>query len=538
MDCSRFSQHRCIATVLVAAGLFAVSSRVAVADEMSASDVFKAASPSVVHLDVTTQDGKEYYGTGFMAIKDGVAVTAYHVIRNAKTVTATFSDGQEFDSSGYIDGDAKRDIALIRIKVFGRHLLTLAPEAPDIGGKAYAIGNPEGLDFTISDGIVSQIRQVNGVNIYQLTTPISAGNSGGPILDGKGNVIGLVSFQLEDGQNLNFAMPSTYVLGLDSTLQTQPFDQVKYEPEDVNPTSTPSASSDNSTPSPSTPNSLTASAPASNVQPSSAPASTPPAPSGSASDTMAAGNSTTDKSVTYTSNDVLDAQLANAYETFSDGQTALYYCDYEMLHKNGYGTGPGQMAYSELTAVKTCLAELQTVNSQDAVRKRVLTNLIGMLTSLQEAFADYINAVSTAETNSNWGHDSDDLLNKSSSALVGMGIIAPSDLSVLLGSAAFTNSQPLLAKYMSENTIDLGYSYQFSDSLYVMGITSKGIADQMGLEVDDDISNINDLTVADVFALTDVIQANQGKRVKITVVRDGKSKSWKTTVPTLPTSSK
>jgi hypothetical protein len=99
-------------------------------------------------------------------------------------------------------------------------------EKPDIGAKAFIVGAPRGLDFSISDGIISQIDTIDGKKIIQYTCPTSPGNSGGPLLDSSGKVRGVVSFLLKDSQNLNFAVPISYVSGFDLSLPTVPWNDV------------------------------------------------------------------------------------------------------------------------------------------------------------------------------------------------------------------------------------------------------------------------------------------------------------------------
>lgn len=220
------AQHTLRAVVSAASLLLVVVSS-ALADELKSQDIYKQSLPSVMTLKVLKSNGDNVLGTSFMAVKEGMAVTAWHVVRDAKTVTAKFSDGQEFESSGLVDKDEKRDLALIRVKVFGKALLPVATTAPDVGSAAYVIGAPEGLEFSITSGLLSQIQAANGINHYQFSCPASPGNSGGPLINAQGQVTGVVSFQFREGQNLNFAVPSTYVLGLDATLPTQPWGSVK-----------------------------------------------------------------------------------------------------------------------------------------------------------------------------------------------------------------------------------------------------------------------------------------------------------------------
>jgi S1-C subfamily serine protease len=204
---------------------------ISIADDLKPEDLYKQSLPSVMTLTVDKKDGSEALGTAFLTIKDGVAATAWHVVKDAVKVSAKFSSGEQFEVSGLIDKDEKRDIALVRVKVAGRPLITLASTEPAIGSKAYVIGAPQGLEFSLSDGLISQVQMIDNVKNYQFTCAASPGNSGGPIMNASGAALGVVSKQMVEGQNLNFAVPSTYVLGLDSTLPTQPWIQVKEDKE-------------------------------------------------------------------------------------------------------------------------------------------------------------------------------------------------------------------------------------------------------------------------------------------------------------------
>ncbi|MGV3617805.1 MAG: trypsin-like peptidase domain-containing protein [Fimbriimonas sp.] len=213
---------------LLAAALLLVSP--STQEPGSAQAIYKKSLPSIVTLKVKDRDGGGGTGTAFLAIREGLAVTAWHVVDSAQSVTARFADGQEFDVSGLVDKDEKRDVAIIRIKVAGRPLLPLASKEPEVGSKAFVIGAPRELDFTISDGIVSQLRLDLGLKVIQYTCPISPGNSGGPLLNEQGEVTGIVSYERE-GQNLNFAIPITIARGLDSSLATVPWESVKNKGE-------------------------------------------------------------------------------------------------------------------------------------------------------------------------------------------------------------------------------------------------------------------------------------------------------------------
>jgi S1-C subfamily serine protease len=179
--------------------------------------LYKKALPSVVTLVAETKQGSAV-GTGFLIIKDGVIATAYHVVKDASSVVAHFASGDVVDVLGVIDKDETRDIALLKIKPKNRPILTIADGEPEIGSKCYVIGAPRDLEFSISDGIIGQIRNPNDIKQYQFTCPASPGNSGGPLLNSRGEVLGIVDWQRNDGQNLNFAIAAIYAKVLDANL--------------------------------------------------------------------------------------------------------------------------------------------------------------------------------------------------------------------------------------------------------------------------------------------------------------------------------
>lgn len=103
------------------------------------------------------------------------------------------------------------DLAIIKTKDSFPFLRIDSLSNEEIGTKIYTIGNPRGLEGTISDGILSGRRLNNDIEYLQITAPISSGNSGGPVLNEKGLVIGVSTFTFKNSQNLNFAVPIKYL---------------------------------------------------------------------------------------------------------------------------------------------------------------------------------------------------------------------------------------------------------------------------------------------------------------------------------------
>jgi len=184
------------------------------AEELPAEKIYEQALPSVLTLRVENKAGDRYVGTAFLAIKDGVAVTAWHVIYDAVKVTAKFADGANCEVLGFIDYDETKDIALLKVDAKERPLMAIATGKPAIGMRAYVIGSPKGYEFSIGDGLLSQIQKVDGFNQYQVSCPFSPGNSGGPILNNGGEVVGVAAWTRNGAQNVNFATPALEAFNL------------------------------------------------------------------------------------------------------------------------------------------------------------------------------------------------------------------------------------------------------------------------------------------------------------------------------------
>jgi S1-C subfamily serine protease len=178
-------------------------------------ELVKAMAPAVVFIgNVDTSGQVASIGSGFVVDANGTVVTNYHVIEGAQDLQVKMKDGEIYDRVDVVDYDARRDIAVIKIRAF-KPLPTLALATADVevGEEAVAIGNPKGLEHTVSAGIVSAFRQAEGYRLIQISVPISPGSSGGPLFNMEGKVIGITSAGVvaEGAQNLNFAVPIDYV---------------------------------------------------------------------------------------------------------------------------------------------------------------------------------------------------------------------------------------------------------------------------------------------------------------------------------------
>jgi len=180
---------------------------------MSIEGLAQVASPAVVMITTVTNSGGSL-GSGFLTSSDGIIVTNYRVIKGAEGLSVKFSQEKELTTNiSVIKTDAVRDIALIKVNtpINATPLPLGDSEQIAIGERVVAIGNPKGLSNTVSDGLVSAVRNVNDMKQIQISVPISPGSSGGALINMRGEVIGITSSGMDQAQNLNFAIPINYV---------------------------------------------------------------------------------------------------------------------------------------------------------------------------------------------------------------------------------------------------------------------------------------------------------------------------------------
>jgi uncharacterized protein (TIGR02145 family) len=160
-------------------------------------------------------------GSGFF-VSPNIIVTNFHVIEGASEVYCySNNSATKYKIEGYLAFDKSVDLILLKVSGLNRTAVKRATSPISPGQKIYVIGSPKGLPASISDGLISGLRDFEGIKLIQITAPISHGSSGGPVLNANGELIGVSVGQYEDGQNLNFAIPKSY---LESLLKLQTSD--------------------------------------------------------------------------------------------------------------------------------------------------------------------------------------------------------------------------------------------------------------------------------------------------------------------------
>lgn len=175
---------------------------------------------TIVSVNVAKKDGSTHSGTGFIVNKDGIIATAGHVVDGAIFVNVTFKNGAVSDEALIVSQTADKEIDLALLKIPNENLPAVVFRDSTYvraGEPITVIGNPRRLQNTITNGLISQIRQVGeGIIWQQISAPISPSSSGSPVFNNDGYVIGvaLSSLKGKDNQNLNFAIPGNYLLQL------------------------------------------------------------------------------------------------------------------------------------------------------------------------------------------------------------------------------------------------------------------------------------------------------------------------------------
>ena len=183
-----------------------------VAAARTPQEIAKITLGSTVHLGVVDANGKSWTGSGFV-IRDDQIVTNYHVIDNM-SIGGVKLVGKEdlYPIEAILAVEENRDLAIIKVVGIDVPALSLGDsDTVQIGDRVYVAGNPQGLEGSFSDGIISAIRGGSADKFFQMTAPISQGSSGGPVVNEKGEVIGVSFATFRNGQNLNFAIPVNYL---------------------------------------------------------------------------------------------------------------------------------------------------------------------------------------------------------------------------------------------------------------------------------------------------------------------------------------
>ena len=178
---------------------------------MSPKDIVKESSPAIVRIEA----GDAKVGTGFVVDKGGIVATNLHVVEGEALIKVRTFDGSQYQVMSIAGIDKGHDLALLKIAP-PKPMPSLVlgdSNAVSAGDQIIAIGNPLGVfDYSVSAGLISQVRPLSPeLTILQISAPISPGSSGGPLFNQFGEVIGVTTAIITQGQNINLAVPANYL---------------------------------------------------------------------------------------------------------------------------------------------------------------------------------------------------------------------------------------------------------------------------------------------------------------------------------------
>lgn len=185
----------------------------------SANEIYKRYADAIVLIRLYNESGEPVaLGSGFNLLKTGLTVTNLHLFSGASHFDVKFpKDGVYEDCLIAAMSNKSEDVVLV--KITGREFPAIDAEITsdvEVGNKVFVIGNPEGLVNSLSEGIISGVREFSsGHKYYQITAPISPGSSGSAVFDEYGRLLGIATFGSVEGQNLNFCIPITEIANID-----------------------------------------------------------------------------------------------------------------------------------------------------------------------------------------------------------------------------------------------------------------------------------------------------------------------------------
>jgi tetratricopeptide (TPR) repeat protein len=226
-----------IQTLVLTAVIVATSSVTVSAANLT--ELVKSIQPAVatvVAYDVNNNVAN--IGTGFFVNKYGHLITNHHVLIGKFGAEIRTADGSTYRIRTIVAENQETDLIKVSVDIPSEKIrwLTVSDEVPPVAEQVVVVGSPMGLEQSVSDGIVSSVREIPGLGIFfQMSAPISPGSSGSPVVNMKGKVVGVASFQFLQGQNLNFAVSSKSIRNLKVKATAQSLSEWTFSSSDQKP---------------------------------------------------------------------------------------------------------------------------------------------------------------------------------------------------------------------------------------------------------------------------------------------------------------
>lgn len=223
--------------------LMLLACRLALAQEMSPQQVFKAVSPSVVVVNVWGADDELIAsGSGIVVPSRKEKVTTIatncHVVDEAPSGVVGVRSGDIWGVGRVVGKDVARDLCMVDAVMFDKEEVKKLPAVRiassswvEVGDPVYAVGAPQGLELSLSDGLISGFREYQGTSYIQTTSPISKGSSGGGLFDAQARLVGITTMYLKDAQALNFAVPAELIASVPEVRHQEQESENDIQPE-------------------------------------------------------------------------------------------------------------------------------------------------------------------------------------------------------------------------------------------------------------------------------------------------------------------
>jgi S1-C subfamily serine protease len=436
--------------------------------------------PSVASLRIELPDGKTTAATGFLTLKDGVLAVAWHKVADARRVVARFSNGEEYECSGVIDKDAKRNVALIRIKLFGRPVLNMSAAEPPAGSPVTVAAVKDGA-FGLIQASVTGSEVLDGVKFGRLAGDFPDGNNGSPVLDPSGAVIGLVVYRAIEGGSIPVFLPAAYILGLDASLPTQPWG-----------TSEGAAAS----------------------------------PAGQPATSLAE----------------VDARIGQALLAISDDGACLAWA-FELTRGFGFRNGVPEVVYRVQQGLDAAMTALNEARTDDELRRRIGRGVLQAMANQKAASEGFIRAVVIGQQANTWGAQSQDAQKRANSLLQAVAEqiagLRPDLKALEQGSPKFREFLPVEQRYLlglaeRPSGFRLGVTTYPRNPFYLLIVAVDSLANKIGLKPGDIIVSAAGKTYTGEDDFEDfklLIKANLGKTLPVVVKRGGKDQTVNLKIP-------
>lgn len=440
--------------------------------------------PSVVRMSILTNDGRIVAGNGVLVIRDGVIALPWHLIRDAKKVTARFPDGETYECSGIIDKDETRNAALVRIKVFGRPWLKMEAKEIPAGGRLFASIFKDDSFGTISI-TAGEVRTFDGHKHISIAEEIPVGNSGSPVTDGSGVLVGIISMRLIDEKPFGFILPVGSWLALDTSLPTQPWGRAD----------------------------VTNTAP--NPQPS--PAATQ-------------------------SLEEMDDLIGSALVVLSDNLDVIEWADIG-IKGFGFKNGVPGPVYEFQQQMDGIAAKLAAAQADDPLRQKLQKSMLQAMSLQKGSSENFIRAVVIGQQMGSWGAQSLDAHNRATAIRtsvkdllieIGPDIAKLESASVRFKSFVYPGHRYLLGIVKRPSGYSLGVTSYARRPLFLLVVSFTGLGYKIGLRPGDTIKSVAGIDFSNSWDIEDVkliIKQNLGKKVDAVVIRDNKEQLIRLKIP-------